>query len=35
MIVNTDQVKDIKWKYDNSMFADVILRADEPIDIED
>lgn len=34
MIVNTDQVKDIKWKYDNSMFADVILRADEPIDIE-
>ncbi|KAF5645616.1 BTB POZ domain protein [Fusarium sp. NRRL 52700] len=35
MVVNTDQVKDIKWKYDNSMFADVILRADEPIDIED
>ncbi|CAG7564829.1 unnamed protein product [Fusarium equiseti] len=35
MVVNTDQVKDVKWKYDNSMFADVILRADEPIDIED
>ncbi|KIL93446.1 btb poz domain-containing protein 3 [Fusarium avenaceum] len=35
MIVDTDQVKDVKWKYDNSMFADVILRADEPIDIED
>lgn len=36
MVVDTDQVKDIKWKYDNnSMFADVILRADEPIDIED
>ncbi|RGP77678.1 bood poz containing [Fusarium longipes] len=35
MIVDTDQVKNVKWKYDNSMFADVILRADEPIDIED
>ncbi|KAL3590269.1 hypothetical protein FPOAC2_12457 [Fusarium poae] len=35
MVVDTDQVKDVKWKYDNSMFADVILRADEPIDIED
>ncbi|KAH7238887.1 hypothetical protein BKA59DRAFT_458213 [Fusarium tricinctum] len=35
IIVDTNQVKDVKWKYDNSMFADVILRADEPIDIED
>ncbi|KAF5674504.1 bood POZ containing protein [Fusarium heterosporum] len=35
MVVDTDQIKDVKWKYDNSMFADVILRADEPIDIED
>lgn len=35
MVVDTDQVKDVKWEYDNSMFADVILRADEPIDIED
>ncbi|RFN51042.1 hypothetical protein FIE12Z_4683 [Fusarium flagelliforme] len=35
MVVDTDQVKNVKWKYDNSMFADVILRADEPIDIED
>ncbi|KAJ4131602.1 hypothetical protein NW768_005795 [Fusarium equiseti] len=35
MVVDTDQVKEVKWKYDNSMFADVILRADEPIDIED
>ncbi|KAF4965938.1 hypothetical protein FSARC_6325 [Fusarium sarcochroum] len=35
MVVDTDQVKEVKWKYDNAMFADVILRADEPIDIED
>ncbi|KAJ4266500.1 hypothetical protein NW762_004487 [Fusarium torreyae] len=35
MVVDTDQVKEVKWKYDNAMFADVLLRADEPIDIED
>ncbi|KAF4444038.1 hypothetical protein F53441_11255 [Fusarium austroafricanum] len=35
MVIDTDQVKEAKWKHDNSMFADVILRADEPIDIED
>ncbi|KAH7126281.1 hypothetical protein B0J13DRAFT_145615 [Dactylonectria estremocensis] len=31
MVVDTDRVKDVKWKYDNTIFADVLLRADEPI----
>ncbi|KAF5017977.1 hypothetical protein F66182_10065 [Fusarium sp. NRRL 66182] len=35
MMVDADQVKDVKWRYDNAMFADVILRADEPVDIQD
>lgn len=35
MTVNIDRVQDVKWKHDNAMFADVILRADEPADPED
>ncbi|CAM1506286.1 Fc.00g059270.m01.CDS01 [Cosmosporella sp. VM-42] len=31
MVVNTDRVKDVKWKHDNAIFADVLLRADEPV----
>lgn len=34
MVVDTDRVKDVKWKYDNAMFADVLLRADQPSDDE-
>ncbi|KAH6981012.1 hypothetical protein BKA56DRAFT_586368 [Ilyonectria sp. MPI-CAGE-AT-0026] len=34
MVVDTDRVKDVKWQYDNAMFADVLLRADEPSDAE-
>ncbi|KAH7161284.1 hypothetical protein EDB81DRAFT_339337 [Dactylonectria macrodidyma] len=36
MVVDTDRVKDVKWKYDNTIFADVLLRADEPTaEVED
>ncbi|CAH0022874.1 unnamed protein product [Clonostachys rhizophaga] len=35
MIVDTDRVNDVKWRHDNSIFADVLLRADEPADGED
>ncbi|CAH0039999.1 unnamed protein product [Clonostachys solani] len=35
MIVDTDRVSDVKWRHDNSIFADVLLRADEPADGED
>ncbi|KFA64745.1 hypothetical protein S40285_01341 [Stachybotrys chlorohalonatus IBT 40285] len=31
MIVDTDRVQEVKWKHDNSIFADVLLRADEPV----
>ncbi|KAM5348850.1 hypothetical protein ACJ41O_008673 [Fusarium nematophilum] len=30
MVVDTERVKDVEWKHDNAMFADVLLRADEP-----
>lgn len=30
MIVDMDRVDDVRWKYDNSIFADILLRADEP-----
>src|SRR5688572_11701662 len=30
MVVDVDRVGDVKWKHDNSIFADVLLRADEP-----
>ena len=32
MLVDTDRVNEVKWKHDNSIFADVLLRADEPLD---
>ena len=32
MVVDTDRVDQVQWKHDNSIFADVLLRADEPID---
>ncbi|KAK7418626.1 hypothetical protein QQX98_003815 [Neonectria punicea] len=32
MVVDTDRVRDVKWQYGNAMFADVLLRADEPSD---
>ncbi|KAJ3508972.1 hypothetical protein NM208_g15737 [Fusarium decemcellulare] len=35
MVVDTDRVKDVKWQHDNAMFADVLLRADEPVGIDD
>ncbi|KAH7316666.1 hypothetical protein B0I35DRAFT_433697 [Stachybotrys elegans] len=31
MEVDTDRVSDVKWNHDNSIFADVLLRADEPV----
>ncbi|KPM41960.1 hypothetical protein AK830_g4544 [Neonectria ditissima] len=34
MVVDADRVKDVKWQYGNSIFADVLLRADEPGDAE-
>lgn len=34
MVVDTDRVHEIKWKHGNSIFADVLLRADEPYDDE-
>lgn len=30
MVVDIERVGDVKWKHDNSIFADVLLRADEP-----
>jgi hypothetical protein len=30
MVVDVERVGDVKWKHDNSIFADVLLRADEP-----
>lgn len=31
MVVATDRVQEVKWKHDNAIFADVLLRADEPL----
>lgn len=31
MVVDTDRVDEVKWKHDNAIFADVLLRADEPV----
>ncbi|EGX93482.1 ankyrin repeat and BTB/POZ domain-containing protein 1 [Cordyceps militaris CM01] len=30
MVVDTDRVDEVTWKHGNSIFADVLLRADEP-----
>ncbi|KAL7934177.1 hypothetical protein V8C35DRAFT_36460 [Trichoderma chlorosporum] len=30
MVVDTDRVDQVRWKHDNSIFADILLRADEP-----
>lgn len=35
MTVDTDQVDKVTWKCGNSIFADILLRADEPEDEED
>ncbi|RSL67739.1 hypothetical protein CEP54_003082 [Fusarium duplospermum] len=35
MMVDSDRVKDVKWQHDNAMFADVLLRADEPVEVEE
>jgi hypothetical protein len=35
MVVDVDRVGDVKWKHDNSIFADVLLRADEPEEEEE
>lgn len=35
MVVDSDRVKDVKWQHGNAMFADVLLRADEPIEMEE
>lgn len=35
MVVDTEKVGDVKWNYDNSIFADIILRADEPFEDND
>ncbi|KAK9443594.1 ankyrin repeat and BTB/POZ domain-containing protein 1 [Metarhizium brunneum] len=32
MLVDTERVNDVRWKYDNPAFADVLLRADETHD---
>lgn len=34
MVVDVDRVGDVKWKHDNSIFSDVLLRADEPVEDE-
>lgn len=34
MVVNTSKVHDIKWKHDNSIFADCLLRADHDDDAD-
>ncbi|KAI6784274.1 BTB/POZ domain-containing protein-like protein [Emericellopsis cladophorae] len=31
MFVDSDRVDEVVWKHDNSIFADVLLRADEPL----
>ncbi|KAK9416656.1 putative BTB domain-containing protein [Seiridium unicorne] len=30
MLVDPNKVRDVKWRHDNSIFADCLLRADEP-----
>ncbi|ETR98568.1 hypothetical protein M419DRAFT_114768 [Trichoderma reesei RUT C-30] len=30
MVVDTDRVDQVRWRHDNSIFADILLRADEP-----
>jgi hypothetical protein len=35
MVVDTSRVDEVKWKHDNSIFADVLLRADEPVPEEE
>ncbi|KAM0323144.1 hypothetical protein ACHAQA_008994 [Verticillium albo-atrum] len=32
MIIDTERVREIKWRHDNAIFADCLLRADEPDD---
>ncbi|KAH8180171.1 BTB/POZ domain-containing protein [Sarocladium implicatum] len=32
MVVDVDRVGEVKWKHDNSIFSDVLLRADEPLE---
>lgn len=32
MVVDVDRVADVKWKHDNAIFADILLRADDPED---
>ncbi len=34
MVVDTDRVSDVKWNHGNSIFSDILLRADEPLDDE-
>ncbi|OPB45290.1 hypothetical protein A0O28_0075000 [Trichoderma guizhouense] len=31
MVVDTDRVDEVRWKHDNSIFADILLRADEAV----
>lgn len=35
MVVDSDRVDEVTWKHGNSIFADVLLRADEPSDEDD
>ncbi|GFP57409.1 BTB/POZ domain-containing protein 3 [Trichoderma asperellum] len=35
MVVDIDRVDEVRWKYDNSIFADILLRADEPDTTDD
>ncbi|KAK5991272.1 BTB/POZ domain-containing protein 3 [Cladobotryum mycophilum] len=35
MVVDTNRVEEVRWKHDNSIFADVLLRADEPLEEHD
>ncbi|EEY15722.1 BTB/POZ domain-containing protein [Verticillium alfalfae VaMs.102] len=32
MVIDTERVNEIKWRHDNAIFADCLLRADEPDD---
>ncbi|KAK3186119.1 hypothetical protein K4F52_005109 [Lecanicillium sp. MT-2017a] len=32
MVVDTGRVHEVKWQHDNSIFSDVLLRADEPLE---
>ncbi|EHK18945.1 uncharacterized protein TRIVIDRAFT_44225 [Trichoderma virens Gv29-8] len=34
MVVDTDRVDEVRWKHDNSIFADILLRADEAVNEE-